>query len=217
MLKYISICAVLVALGTGALNAQQGQQEATLQKVKVPGAGFDIVLAMPKSQTGATFDLGNSPDATIVYLIGGELALSFDGPEKMLQALDSLQLPVCAFHVDSKDSKASKPVAVYTVPNGETPVAQQQDVALQGQTLTMSLIKMEPPGAEFDIVFGLTKSPGSGKLVFKYDDEADEMFPAIVPMLIPSCITHVERNAGTADVIAVYVVPKKGRLGPPMQ
>jgi quercetin dioxygenase-like cupin family protein len=125
MLKYFSICVAFVTLGTGSLNAQyaqhaqQGQQEATLQKVEVPGAGFDIVLAMPKSQTGATFDFGNSPDATIIYLIGGELALSFDGPENMLQALDSLQLPVGAFHVDSKDSKASKPVAVYIVPNGE--------------------------------------------------------------------------------------------------
>ncbi len=123
MLKHSLICAALVALGTGSVNAQyaqhaqQGQQEATLQKVEVPGAGFDIVLAMPKSQAGATFDFGNSPDATIIYLTGGELALSFDGPEKMLQALDSLQLPVGAFHVDSK---ASKPVAVYIVPKGET-------------------------------------------------------------------------------------------------
>lgn len=130
MLKYFSICAAFVTLGTGSLNAQyaqhaqQGQQEAALQKVEVPGAGFDIVLAMPKSQTGATFDFGNSPDATIIYLIGGELALSFDGPENMLQALDFLQLPVGAFHVDSKDSKASKPVAVYIVPKGETLTSQ---------------------------------------------------------------------------------------------
>ena len=126
MLKHLLICAALVALGTGSVNAQYaqhvqpGQQEATLQKVEVPGAGFDIVLAMPKSQTGATFDLGNSPDATIIYLIGGELALSFDGPEKMLQALDSLQLPVGAVHVDSKDREEGIPVAVYIVPKGKT-------------------------------------------------------------------------------------------------
>ena len=130
MFKYISICAAFVALGTGSLNAQyaqhvqQGQQEATLQKVEVPGAGFDIILAMPKSPTGATFNPGNSPDAMVVYLTGGELALSFDGAETMLQTLDSLQSPACAFRVDSKDSAASKPVAVYTVPKGKTLASQ---------------------------------------------------------------------------------------------
>ena len=114
MLKHSLICAALVALGTGSVNAQQ--QEAVLQKVAVPGAGFDIILAMPKSP-GTTINLGNSPDALVAHLIGGELALSFDGEEKMLKALNSLQLPVCALHVDSK---ASKPVAVYIVPMGET-------------------------------------------------------------------------------------------------
>jgi hypothetical protein len=123
MLKYISICAALVALGMGSLNAQQAkqvQQEAVLQKIKVPGAGFDILLAMPKSPAGATINYGNAPDATIIYLIGGELALSFDGAEKMLQALDSLRLPACAFSVESKDGKSRKPVAVYIVPNDKT-------------------------------------------------------------------------------------------------
>lgn len=130
MLKYIPICAAFVALGTGSLNAQyaqhvqQGQQEAALQKVEVPGADFDIVLAMPKSQTGATFNPGNSPDAMVVYLTGGELALSFDGTETLLQAIDSLQSPACAFHVDGKDSAASKPVAAYIVPKGKTLASQ---------------------------------------------------------------------------------------------
>jgi hypothetical protein len=120
MLKYISICAALVALGTGALNAQQTQQEASLQKIEVLGAGFDILLAMPKSPAGAPINYGNTPDATVIYLIGGELALSFDGAEKMLQALDSLQLPACAFSVESKDGKSRKPVAVYIAPSGKT-------------------------------------------------------------------------------------------------
>jgi hypothetical protein len=116
MLKHLSICAALLAFGAASANAQQ--QEAVLQKVTVPGATFDIILAMPKP-SGTTYNLGNSPEALIVHLIGGEMALGFDGAEKMLKALDSLQLPVCAFHVESKDSKSRKPVSVYIVPKGE--------------------------------------------------------------------------------------------------
>src|SRR5215467_4957789 len=99
MLKRLSICAALIACVAGAANAQQ--REAVLRKVAVRGAGFDIVLAMPKP-AGAIYNLGSSPDALLVHLIGGELALGFDGAEKMLKALDSLQVPVCAFHVDGK-------------------------------------------------------------------------------------------------------------------
>ena len=87
MLKHLSICAALIAFAPVPLSAQQ--QEAVLQKMEVPGAAFDIILAMPKSP-GATYNLGNSPDALIVHLIGGELALGFDGEEKMLKALELL-------------------------------------------------------------------------------------------------------------------------------
>lgn len=116
MLKHISICAALIAFATGSVNAQQ--HEAILQKLEVQGEAFDIILAMPKSP-GATYNLGNSPEALIVHLIGGELALGFDGEEKMLKALNSLQLPVCAFHVENKDSTSRKPVSVYIVPKSE--------------------------------------------------------------------------------------------------
>jgi hypothetical protein len=117
MLKQLLICAALIVPGTSSAGAQQ--QEAVLQKIEVPGAGFDIILAMPKP-AGETVNLGNSPDALIVHLIGGELALSFDAEEKMLQALGSLRLPVCAFDVEGKDRKPLKPVAVYIVPTGQT-------------------------------------------------------------------------------------------------
>jgi hypothetical protein len=116
MFKHLSICVALIGVSAGSVSAQQ--QEAVLQKIDVPGAGFDIVLAMPKS-SGATYNLGASPDALLVHLIGDEMALGFDGAEKMLKALDSLELPVCAFHVESQDSKSRKPVSVYIVPKGE--------------------------------------------------------------------------------------------------
>ena len=116
MLKHLSVCATLISFLMGSANAQQ--REAVLQRIAVPGAGFDIVLAMPKSG-GATYNLGNSPDALIMHLIGGELALGFDGAEKMMKELDALQLPVCSFHVEGKPNKSRKPVSVYIVPKDE--------------------------------------------------------------------------------------------------
>jgi hypothetical protein len=84
----------------------------------VPGAAFDIVLAMP-SPRGLEYDLGKSPDALRLHLIGGELALSFDAEEKILKALASLQQPVCAVHAESNDRKSRKPVSVYILPKME--------------------------------------------------------------------------------------------------
>ncbi len=116
MLKRLSTCAALIAFAAGAANAQQ--KEATLQKLKVPGAAFEIIVALPKSQ-GVTFELSKSPDALLVHLVGGELALGFDGAEKMLKALDSLRRPIGTFHVDGPDLASPIPVALYLVPTGE--------------------------------------------------------------------------------------------------
>ena len=54
-----------------------------------------------------------------MHLIGGELALGFDGAEKMMKELDALQLPVCAFHAEGKVSRSRTPVSVYIVPKDE--------------------------------------------------------------------------------------------------
>ena len=116
MLKHLSICAALVAFATGAANAQQ--KEATLQKLEVPGSAFDIIVAMPKPG-GVTFDLSELPDALLVHLIGGALALGFDNAEKMLQALDSLRRPIGAFHVDDPAVGSRIPIALYLVATGE--------------------------------------------------------------------------------------------------
>jgi hypothetical protein len=115
MLKYFSISVVLLTLGLSLAQAQQ--QEAVLYRVGVPGAGFDIIVAKPGS--GATVNLDRSPDALVVQLIGGELALSFDSEERMLRALDSLQLPACAFQVERASSISREPVAVYVVPKSQ--------------------------------------------------------------------------------------------------
>lgn len=116
MLKQLSICAALITFAAGAANAQQ--KEAILQRLEVPGATFDIIIAMPRPQ-GVTFNLSGSPDALLVHLVGGELALAFDNPEKMLKALDSLRRPIGALHVDGPALGSRIPVALYLVPTGE--------------------------------------------------------------------------------------------------
>jgi hypothetical protein len=119
MLRYFSILAALLALGSNPAQAQQ--QEAVLHRVEVPEAGFDVIVARPSSSR-AIINLGRSPDALVIHLIGGELALSFDSEERMLSALDSLRLPACAFQVEHVGGTSREPVAVYVVPKSE-PVA----------------------------------------------------------------------------------------------
>jgi hypothetical protein len=46
MLKHLSICSALMAFTMGSATARQ--REAMLQRISVPGTGFDIVLAKPK-------------------------------------------------------------------------------------------------------------------------------------------------------------------------
>ena len=71
MLKHLSIFTALIVLGTGSANAQQ--REAVLQKVEVPNAGFNLVLAMPKPGTPSLY-LRDQPDPNAVGYLG------FHGP-----------------------------------------------------------------------------------------------------------------------------------------
>jgi hypothetical protein len=119
MLRSLSIFAALLALGSNPAQAQQ--QEAVLHRIEVPDAGFDIIVARP-SASGTIINLGRSPEALIIHLIGGELALSFDSEERMVRALDSLQLPACAFQVERAGGTPREPVAVYVVSKSQ-PVA----------------------------------------------------------------------------------------------
>ena len=114
MFRQLWLCAVFLALA-GSAGAQE--REAVLQKVDVPGAGFDLIVAMPKAD-GVIYDLADSPDALLVRLAGGGLALGFERPEAMLTAANSLRRPVCAF-VDGSAGEQRTPVAIYLVPKAE--------------------------------------------------------------------------------------------------
>jgi hypothetical protein len=117
MLKTITICAAFVLFGTGAINAQQ--QEAALKKLEVPGAGFDIVVAMPKS-SGAVIDQRRLPDPLVVTLAGGELAMAVDSD---IEKMGLLKDPIYAFYVDRKNGTSANSVAVYLVPKSKPTTA----------------------------------------------------------------------------------------------
>src|SRR5262245_18823669 len=117
MLKHLSMWAALITFATGSANAQQ---QAVLQKIEVPGAGSHIVIAVPKSPTGAIYDLAESPDALVMHLIGGELVVGFDSPEKMIAAAESVRSPVCSFHIESKGGQSPRrPVVVFVTSKDE--------------------------------------------------------------------------------------------------
>ncbi len=83
MFKQLSMCAMLLAIGTGSLDAQQQattrQSEPprqSLTKIEVPGADFDIVVDTTNLQVGATNETGAQLDPldvglwpTHVYLV----------------------------------------------------------------------------------------------------------------------------------------------------
>ncbi len=74
MLKQLSMCVMLLAIGTGSLNAQQQkatqhyQPQESVTKIEVPGADFDILVATTKSHVGETIEPGAQIDPLDVGL-----------------------------------------------------------------------------------------------------------------------------------------------------
>src|SRR6266478_9754677 len=110
MFKYLSILTVLAALGAGSLGAHE--READLQRINVSNAGFDMVVATAKIPNAVIYDLGETPDALAIHLVGGALWLAFEDADKMLETFDMLQQSVGNFHVERKGIN----LAVYIVP-----------------------------------------------------------------------------------------------------
>jgi hypothetical protein len=117
MLKYFAVCAALAAMGFGSATAQE--QQATVQKIKVPAGGFDILLATPKSPKVRFEDLSESPDALVIHLAGGELAAVYESAEDMLKTLDALHSAGRALRAEVNDGKLHMPVVVYLIPQDE--------------------------------------------------------------------------------------------------
>lgn len=206
MLKYISICAALAVLGTGAVNAQQ--REAVLQNFELPGAGVDIVWATPKSPE-ATINLAMSPDALVIYLVGGKLALPFNSEREMLTGFQSLRRPACDFQLESKGRTSDQPVSVYVVPNYKAPPA-TRTASLVVQQPAPTVRKVELPGGDFDIVFTMTETP----VVIDPNDRPDSLAVHSISKDVglpqrPICAFEVE-NIGSkmSQAASVYIIPK---------
>ena len=113
MLKRLAICCALV-LAAGSSSAHE--REAILQKVEVPGTNFEMLVATTKPGW-AIYDLGESPDALIIHLIGTKLWVGFDEVAEMLETMDILRRPLGSFHVENKEAD---PIAVYLIPKVNT-------------------------------------------------------------------------------------------------
>jgi hypothetical protein len=112
MLKVAAVCAALIALATGPLGAYE--REANIQRIAGSDDTSDMIVATPKSANAPIYDLGESPDALIIHLTGGELWIGYDDAATMLEGIEMLHHPIGAFHVGDQNN----PVAVYIIPKG---------------------------------------------------------------------------------------------------
>src|SRR5262245_43644093 len=108
MLRQLAIAG---ALCLGAITPAGAQQrEATLHRVEIPTAPFDLLIAAPKA-AGVYFDLAESPDALLLNLAGGELAIAFERVDAMLKTVELVRAPVCSF-----GGRGHTPITIYMVP-----------------------------------------------------------------------------------------------------
>jgi hypothetical protein len=116
MIPRFSIFAALAVFAASPANAQH---EAIMKTIEVPGADFDLVLAIPKMSDGHVInlvELRGDIDPSVLYLAGGRLVHAFDtGVGKMFKDISALQHPSCTF-APKPDVHPQAPVAVYVVP-----------------------------------------------------------------------------------------------------
>ena len=188
MFKTISICTALVVLGTGVVNAQQ--QQATLQSVGLPGTGLDIIVATPKSPA-TTLDLAMSPDALVINLFDGKLALALNSENEMLNAWDVLRRPGCAFQSQGKDGTV-QPISVYVVPNYTVPATIR----------TASLVAPQSEPIMRKVV-SITRSLGSGVRAERIDVTA-----VLMPVYKMPQTMYVQAEYRTLAVVPRFGVRK---------
>jgi quercetin dioxygenase-like cupin family protein len=91
-----------------------------LQKVEVPGTGYDTFTAIAEVVANASIGRHTHPGPETGYLIEGEMTLLVDGqPPKPLKAGDSYQVPAGAIHDGKAGDRGVKVMAVYVVERGK--------------------------------------------------------------------------------------------------
>ena len=122
MIVHRLLCAtVAIVTGIGLANAGEAQREATLQKVELPNASFNLVIAAGKAG-GTSEGLRKQADPNVVYLADGELAYAYTGRLNELAELGVLMPPACRFYVERGDFSSRTPVVVYLIPKGDIPL-----------------------------------------------------------------------------------------------
>src|SRR5437764_7073989 len=111
MLRQLAISGALL-VGV-ILPADAQQREATLRRIEIPGAPFDLLIAAPKP-AGVIYDLAEAPDALLLHLAGGELAIGFERADAMLETLELVQRPLYSFGGQGRTA-----ITIYTVPKPE--------------------------------------------------------------------------------------------------
>jgi hypothetical protein len=115
------LCVVVaIVTGTGLVHAVEDQREAALQKVELPNASFNLIIA---AKVGGTFEgFRNQPDPNVIYLADAELVYSYTGRLNELAELGALMPPACRFYVERGDFSPRTPVVVYLIPKGDIPL-----------------------------------------------------------------------------------------------
>ena len=111
MLRYITVCAVLLVLGTGSVNAQQ--QDVVLHKIEVPSADFDMVVVMSKAQAATANGPRSPSNSLVVSPTGDELASATDA--EIERIFGSSRYLIHAFRVEPRGGDPSSAVHVYVV------------------------------------------------------------------------------------------------------
>jgi hypothetical protein len=116
------LCVVVaIVTGTGLVHAGEGQREAALQKVELPNASFNLVIAAAKF-VGTFEGFRNQPDPNVIYLADAELVYSYTDRLNELAELGVLMPPACRFYVERRDFSSRTPVVVYLIPKGDIPL-----------------------------------------------------------------------------------------------
>jgi hypothetical protein len=112
MLKCLPIIVALIASGAGAAKAQE--REAIFQRVVVPGANYEMVLAVAKPG-GAIASYRHEFDPNVIYLGNGLVASYTTELSKMLDLATLLQ-PALSYAPKTGDKDERAPILVYFVP-----------------------------------------------------------------------------------------------------
>ena len=113
MLRHLALSTLLLVFGAGAVNAQQ---DLVQHKIEVPGASFDLVLIMSKTQAAATVGLPEQERSLKAGPTGDWLAFATD--REIAQIFGGAEHVIHAFRVERSESDPASAVQVYVVSKG---------------------------------------------------------------------------------------------------